>query len=80
MIATCFARFSWTSSQGIRDSARAGPSGRLFRPANFAFGQFGVGCMMRAVTAFLSLPLACGDDVRLGNLVDVSLVEQAAPA
>ena len=58
----------------------SGPSGRLFRPANFAFGQFGVGCMMRAVTAFLSLPLACGDDVRLGNLVDVSLMEHPAPA
>ena len=30
-------------------------------------GQFGVGCMMCAVTAFLSLPLACGDDIPLGN-------------
>ena len=64
---------------GIRDSVRAGPSGRLFRPANFAFGQFGVGCMMRAVTVFLSLPFACGDDVRLGNLaVDVDVVLDGA--
>ena len=54
---------------GTRDGVRAGPSGRLFRPDHFVFGQFGVGCMLRAVTAFLSLLLACGDDIRLGNPV-----------
>ena len=38
-------------------------------------GQFGVGCMMRAATAFLSLLLACGHDIRLGNpAVDVDVV------
>ena len=64
---------------GTRDSVRAGPSGRLFRPDNFVFGQFGVGCMMRAVTEFLSLPLACGDDVRWGNpAVDVDVVIDGA--
>ena len=64
---------------GIRHSVRAGPSGRLFRPVNFVFGQFGVGCTMRAVTAFLSLPLACGDDIRLGNpAVDVDVVIDGA--
>ena len=29
-----------------------------------------VGCMMRAVTAFLSSPLACGGDVHFGNTAD----------
>ena len=34
---------------------------------------------MRAVTTFLSLPLACGDDVRLGNpAVDVDVVIDGA--
>ena len=64
---------------GTRDSVRAKPSGRLFRPDNFVFGQFGVGCMMRAVTAFLPLPLACGDEIRLGNrAVDVDVVIDGA--
>ena len=34
---------------------------------------------MRAVTTFLSLPLACGDDVRLGNpAFDVDAVTDGA--
>ena len=41
--------FFWTSSRESGDSVRAGPSGRLFREVRSVFGQFGVGCMMRAV-------------------------------
>ena len=47
--------------------AKASPKGgrRLFK-----IRLCRVGCMMRAVTAFLSSPLACGGDVQLGNPAD----------
>ena len=37
---------------------------------SFKIKLFRVGCMMRAVTAFLSSPLTCGGDVQLGNPAD----------
>ena len=61
----------------LTSSITLGPSRSLER--RNLIGQFSVGCMMRAVTAFLSLPLACCDDVRLGNpAVDVDVVIDGA--